>query len=131
MDTNVSGIPKPDRRHTRCIALIAMSFVVSIFYSYLLSSTERGLPFFDWFNIALYFLWLGVLSWVAWDVYRGNVKAKGTLLFLTCLLSLLTGFELFDESSSPLLATVSTCETLLLFGAYLCFPISPSSREQR
>jgi hypothetical protein len=103
------------------IAFIGLSFLASVLYSYLLSHTERGLPLFDWFNIAIHIIWFGLLAWIAWDVHRGKPGAKGTLLFLALLVLLLTGFDLFEEGSL-LLAAVSFVEALFLFAAYWSFP---------
>ncbi|MCP4491087.1 MAG: hypothetical protein GY820_27790 [Gammaproteobacteria bacterium] len=102
---------------------ISLSFFVSILYSYLLSFTDRGLPLLDWFNVGINLFWFSILAWVAWDIHRDKSGAKGTLLFLACLVSLLTGFDLFEEDGEFLLAGVSIVEALLLFSAYLSAPI--------
>lgn len=104
------------------IGFIALSFLTSLLYSYLLSHTERGLPLLDEFNIALYTLWFAVLAWVAWDVYRHKPSARKTLLFLACLVGLLTGFDLFDEEGSILLVLAGVMEALFLLAAYFSFP---------
>lgn len=104
------------------VSLIALSFLVSFLYSYLLSQTDRGLPVFDWFNVAIHIIWICVLGSIAWGVHQREPSAKSTLLFLVGLTFLLTGFDVFEEDSSLPLAAVSLLESILLFGAYICFP---------
>ncbi|MBL1142799.1 MAG: hypothetical protein HND53_12295 [Proteobacteria bacterium] len=99
-----------------------LSFSASILYSYLLSFTERGLPLFDWFNLGLIIFWLSILLWVAWDIHKDKASAKGTLLFITCIVGLLTGIDFIEEDDFLPIAAVSVIETLFLFSAYLFSP---------
>lgn len=84
-----------------------------------MSFTEYGLPFFGWFNVALNIIWFLILAWIAWDVYKDKPKVKGMMLFLTCLVVLLAGFDLFAEGGSLLLACISVAEALFLVAAYI------------
>jgi uncharacterized membrane protein SirB2 len=111
------------------IVLVSLSFLVSLLYSYLISHTERGLPLLDWFNITIHLVWFSVLAWVVWDIYRGKPYAKKTLLFLACVVGLLTGFDIFEKQGAWLLATISTLEALFLFAAYLLLPKIEASSE--
>jgi uncharacterized membrane protein YhdT len=111
------------------IVLILLSFVVSIIYSYFLSHTERGLPLTDWFNIAINGIWFCILAWVAIKVYFEKKSAKDSLLFFACIVTLLTGFDLFEEDGSLLLASISTIQALFLFGAYFLIPNSIESES--
>ncbi|MEW8348021.1 MAG: hypothetical protein AB2687_06895 [Candidatus Thiodiazotropha taylori] len=111
------------------VILIISSFVVSIIYSYFLSFTERGLPLSDWFNIAINLLWFCILAWLAAQVHFEKKSAKGNLLFFACVLALLTGFDLFEEDGSLLLAGISTMQALFLFGAYFLVPNSFESKS--
>ena len=104
------------------VSFLSLAFLTSVVYSYFLSGTDRGLPLFDWFNIAIHIIWFSVLAWVAWDVYHCKVGAKSTVLGLACLVALLTGFDLFEENGSLLLASISVVEAFFLFAAYWYFP---------
>jgi uncharacterized membrane protein SirB2 len=64
-----------------------------------------------------------------WDIYRGKPYAKKTLLFLACVVGLLTGFDIFEKQGAWLLATISTLEALFLFAAYLLLPKIEASSE--
>lgn len=110
------------------IAFVSLSFLANLLYSYLLSHTERGVPLLDWFNIATHLVWLTVLAWVVWDIHRGKPSARKTLLFLACLVGLLTGFDIFEKHGAWF-ATISTLEALFLFAAYLLFPEIETSNE--
>lgn len=92
------------------ITLIGLSFMTSILYSYLLSFTERGLPPLNWFNVTLNIIWLYVLLWVAWDIYRNKPRVKRVILFFASLSALSIGFDLFEEDGSLLLAGISSIE---------------------
>ena len=101
---------------------MALSFLTSVCYSYLLSFTERGLPLSDWFSIGLIVFWLCILLWIAWNIHKDKSSAKGTLLFLSCILGLLTGIDFIEEGEYFFIAIVSVIEALLLFSAYLFAP---------
>ncbi len=101
------------------IVLLFFCFSTSVLYSYILSFSERGLPFLDWFNISLYIIWFGILAWIAWNIHRDKPRAKDVVLFFSCLVILLTGFDLYEKDGSLLLAGISLIEASFLFSVYV------------
>jgi len=104
------------------LILLAFSYIASIVYSYFLSFTERGIPLFDWFNIAVQLVWLAIVAWVAWGIYTSKPNAKRTVLFFAGLIGLLTVFDLLAEDTTLLLTCISAIQALLIFAAYMSMP---------
>ena len=102
--------------------LLAFSYIASIVYSYFLSFTERGIPLFDWFNIAVQLVWLAIVAWVAWGIYTNKPNAKRTVLFFAGLIGLLTIFDFLAEDTTLLLTSISAFQALLIFAAYMSMP---------